>query len=35
MNRYLERLNYAHWRLVRLVDNCRSAARQSKLNRLE
>ncbi len=31
MNRYLDRLQQEHRRLNRLIDNCRSAARQNEM----
>lgn len=35
MNRYLDRLQQEHRRLNRLIDNCRSAARQSEMKALK
>ena len=35
MNRYLDRLQQEHRRLNRVIDNCRSAARQSEMKELK
>ena len=35
MNRYLDRLKQEHRRLNRLIDNCRSAARQNEMKALK
>lgn len=35
MNRYLDRLQQEHRRLNRLIDNCRSAARQNEMKTLK
>ena len=35
MNRYLDRLQHEHRRLNRLIDNCRSAARQNEMKALK
>lgn len=35
MNRYLDRWQQEHRRLNRLIDNCRSAARQSEMKSLK
>lgn len=35
MNRYLDRLQQEHRRLNRLIDNCRSAARQNEMKALK
>ena len=35
MNRYLDRLQQEHRRLNRLIDNCRSVARQSEMKSLK
>ena len=35
MNRYLDRLQKDHRRLNRLIDNCRSAARQHEMKTLK
>jgi uncharacterized protein YdcH (DUF465 family) len=35
MKRYLDRLQQEHRRLNRLIDNCRSAARQNEMTALK
>lgn len=35
MKRYLDRLQQEHRRLNRLIDNCRSAARQNEMKALK
>ena len=35
MNRYFERLQEEHRRLNRLIDNCRSSARQNEMKALK
>lgn len=35
MKRYLDRLQQEHRRLNRLIDNCRSAARQNEMKTLK
>lgn len=35
MKRYLDRLQQEHRRLNRLIDNCRSAARQNEMRTLK